>query len=292
MVGGFFYAQSFLSYFCNMIALGEYNTLEILRDTSVGLFLGDGENEILLPNKYVPKTYEIGDSLTVFCYLDHAERPVATNLEPDVLVNEFQLLKVVEVNEFGAFMDWGLEKHLLVPFREQRIKMVEGQWYVVFCYLDEKTNRLVASNKIDRFLSNENLTVNEGDEVELVVTRFTELGWEVIINHKHKGLVYGNEVFKKISIGDTTKGVVKRIRSDHKIDVSLQPLGAKILEPAANKIFETLMANGGYLGLHDKSSPEEIKDELQMSKKTFKKGIGTLYKARKIEIKEDGIHAL
>ena len=276
-----------------MIALGEFNTLEILRDTSVGLFLGDGEgNEILLPNKYVPPTYEIGSELTVFCYLDYAERPVATSIEPEIIVNEFQLLKVAEVNEFGAFMDWGLEKHLLVPFREQRNKMVEGQWYVVFCYLDGKTNRLVASNKLERFLNNENLTVEEGDEVELVVTRLTELGWEVIINHKHKGLVFADGIFKKVSVGDLTTGVIKKIRRDGKIDVSLQPLGTKILEPAANKIFETLLAHGGFLPLHDKSNPEAIKKELQMSKKTFKKGIGTLYKARKIDIKGDGIHAI
>ena len=276
-----------------MIELGKYNTLEILRDTSVGLFLGDGEgNDILLPNKYVPEEYEIGDSLTVFCYLDHSERPVATNLHPDIIVNEFQLLKVVEVNEFGAFMDWGLEKHLLVPFREQRSKMQEGHWYVVFCYLDQQSNRLVASNKIDRFLSNDTLSVKEGDVVELIVTRLTDLGYEVIINNSHKGLVYSNEIFKKISVGDNTKGVIKKIRPDNKIDVSLQPLGEKILEPAANKIYEQLLAHGGFLGLHDKSNPDTIKDELQMSKKTFKKGIGTLYKARKIEIKSDGIYAL
>lgn len=274
-----------------MIALGEFNTLEILRDTSVGLFLGDAEgNEILLPIKYMPETFEIGDMLNVFCYLDYAERPIATNIEPEIMVDEFQLLKVVEVNEFGAFMDWGLEKHLLVPFREQRTKMVENQWYVVHCYLDEKTNRLVASNKLDRFLNNDDLTVAIGDVVDLVVTRLTDLGWEVIINHKHKGLVYRNEVFKKISVGTNTKGVIKHIRPDNKIDVSLQPLGEKILEPAANKIYEILVANGGFLALHDKSHPDQIKEELQMSKKTFKKGIGTLYKDRKIEIRSDGIH--
>ena len=276
-----------------MITLGTYNTLEILRDTSVGLFLGDGEgNDILLPNKYVPEHYEIGESLTVFCYLDHSERPVATNLEPEILANEFQLLKVVEVNEFGAFLDWGLEKHLLVPFREQRDKMREGHWYVVYCYLDQQSNRLVASNKIDRFLSNETLSVNDGDVVDLVITRKTDLGYEAIINNRHKGLIYDNEIFKTISIGDNTKGVVKKIRPDNKIDISLQPLGEKILEPAANKIYEQLLAHGGFLGLHDKSDPELIKQELQMSKKVFKKGIGTLYKARKIDIKADGIYAI
>ena len=276
-----------------MIVLGTYNTLEILRDTSVGLFLGDGEgNDILLPNKYVPESYEIGQSMTVFCYLDHSERPVATNLEPEVLVNEFQLLKVVEVNEFGAFMDWGLEKHLLVPFREQRSKMQEGHWYVVYCYLDQQSNRLVASNKIDRFLSNDTLSVKEGDIVDLLVSRKTDLGYEVIINNRHKGLVYNNEIFKTIAIGDNTKGVIKKIRPDNKLDVSLQPLGENILEPAAQKIYEQLIAHGGFLGLHDKSDPELIKQELQMSKKVFKKGIGTLYKARKIEIRDDGIYAI
>ncbi len=276
-----------------MIAIGEFNTLEILRHTSVGLFLGDEEdNDVLLPNKYVPESYEIGEKLTVFCYLDYDERPIATNLEPDIIVNEFQLLKVIEVNQFGAFLDWGLEKHLLVPFREQRSKMQEGQWYVVFCYLDEKSDRLVASNKLDKFLSNEELSVRVREEVELVVTRQTDLGWEVIINNQHKGLVYFNEVFKEIAVGDRVAGCIKMIRPDHKIDVSLQPLGEKILEPAANKIYETLQAEGGFLPLHDKSDPEAIKEELQMSKKTFKKGIGTLYKNRKIKIEKDGIHLI
>ena len=274
-----------------MIELGKYNTLEILRHTSVGLFLGAGEHSgILLPNKYVPKEYTIGDTISVFCYLDYDERPIATTLEPEIIVNEFQLLKVVEVNEIGAFLDWGLEKHLLVPFREQRNKMKEGQWYVVYCYLDERSNRLVASNKLDKFISNDELTVRIREKVELVVTRQTDLGWEVIVNNKHKGLVYFNEVFKKISIGDVIPGVIKAIRGDNKIDISLQPLGQKILEPAANKILETLKHHKGFLPLNDKSNPEVIKDELQMSKNTFKKGLGTLYKARKIEIKSDGIY--
>ncbi|MEG3659741.1 hypothetical protein SAMN03080594_102464 [Arenibacter palladensis] len=276
-----------------MIALGKYNNLEILRDTTVGLFLGDDEgNDVLLPNKYVPEEFEIGDYLDVFCYLDHEERIVATTLVPFVTVDQFQLLQVAEVNEYGAFMDWGLEKHLLVPFREQRNKMQEGQWYVVYCYLDEKTDRLVASNKLDKFLSNENLTVQALDEVDLVVTRLTDLGWEVIINHKHKGLVYSNEIFKKVAVGDKLKGYIKNIRPDNKIDVSLQPIGYQSLEPAANLIYEKLVANGGVLNLHDKSDPEDIKRIMQMSKKTFKKGIGALYKERKIEIKPDSIKLL
>ncbi|MDO6601998.1 CvfB family protein [Arenibacter palladensis] len=277
-----------------MIKLGTWSRLTIDRDTSVGLFLttDDKSNDVLLPNKYVPEEFEIGDYLDVFCYLDHEERIVATTLVPFVTVDQFQLLQVAEVNEYGAFMDWGLEKHLLVPFREQRNKMQEGQWYVVYCYLDEKTDRLVASNKLDKFLSNENLTVQALDEVDLVVTRLTDLGWEVIINHKHKGLVYSNEIFKKVAVGDKLKGYIKNIRPDNKIDVSLQPIGYQSLEPAANLIYEKLVANGGVLNLHDKSDPEDIKRIMQMSKKTFKKGIGALYKERKIEIKPDSIKLL
>ncbi|WP_299324973.1 S1-like domain-containing RNA-binding protein [uncultured Maribacter sp.] len=276
-----------------MIELGRINNLEILRDTSVGLFLGDEEgNDVLLPNKYVPTEYEIGEKIKVFCYLDYDERPVATTLAPDIMLGEFRLLQVAEVNEFGAFMQWGLEKHLLVPFREQRVKMKEGQWYVVHCYLDERSGRLVASNKLDRFLSNDTIDLKEWDKVDLVVTRQTDLGWEVIVNEKHKGLVYFNEVFKPINIGDVIPGCIKTIRKDNKLDISLQPLGTKVLEPAAKKIYEVLVESGGFLGLHDKSAPEEIRDVFQMSKKTFKKGLGTLYKDRKIKIESDGISLL
>lgn len=273
-----------------MIELGRINNLEILRDTSVGLFLGDEEgNDVLLPNKYVPASYEIGEKIKVFCYLDYDERPVATTLEPDIMLGEFRLLQVAEVNEFGAFMEWGLEKHLLVPFREQRVKMKEGQWYVVHCYLDERSGRLVASNKLDKFLSNDNLDLKEWEQVELVVTRQTDLGWEVIVNERHKGLVYFNEVFKPINIGDLIPGCIKTIRRDNKLDISLQPLGAKVLEPAAKKILEVLKEHGGFLAVHDKSAPEEIRDIFQMSKKTFKKGLGTLYKDKKIKLETDGV---
>ncbi|PCJ94108.1 MAG: GntR family transcriptional regulator [Flavobacteriaceae bacterium] len=273
-----------------MIELGNYNTLKIVRNTSVGLFLEDDEGtDILLPNKYVPETYEIEDDISVFCYLDYDERPIATNLEPYIIRNTFALLQVAEVNDYGAFMDWGLEKHLLVPFREQRDKMKEGQWYVVHCYLDEKSFRLVASNKLNKFLSNESLTVESNEEVALVVTSKTDLGWEVIINETHKGLVFFSDIYKKIAVGDITKGYIKNIRPDNKIDVSLEPIGFKSLEPAAIIIYDKLVANNGVLDLHDKSDPEKIKKVLQMSKKMFKRGVGILYKERKIEITEDGI---
>ena len=255
---------------------------------SKGLFHKKGEGGKM--STFLNEAVSVGDELEVFIYQDNENRLIATTKTPNVVLDEFAVLKVKEVNGHGAFLDWGLEKHLLVPFREQRNKMQEGQWYVVYCYLDERSNRLVASNKLDKFLSNEELTVRVREKVELVVTRKTDLGWEVIINNLHKGLVYANEVFKKISVGDIMPGIIKAIRGDNKIDISLQPLGQKILEPAANKIYETLKHHKGFLALNDKSNPEAIKEELQMSKKTFKKGIGTLYKARKIDIKNDGIY--
>ncbi|MCG5644131.1 MAG: S1-like domain-containing RNA-binding protein [Flavobacteriaceae bacterium] len=274
-----------------MIVLGKFNTLEILRDTSVGLFLGDGDGtDILLPNKYVPEQWEIGDKLSVFCYLDHEERPVATNIEPYVQRDCFALLRVVEVNAIGAFLDWGLEKHLLVPFKEQRSKMQEGQSYVVYCYLDELTFRLVGSNKLDKFLDNSNAAFEAGDRVEALVTRKSDLGWDVIVNNQFKGMVYENEVFKQIAVGDRMTAYVKQQREDHKLDISLQALGVAVLEPSAKQILTLLEAHKGFLPLHDKSDPQEIKAYLEMSKKVFKKAIGTLYKNREIRISTDGIY--
>ena len=170
--------------------------------------------------------------------------------------------------------------------------MQEGQWYVVYCYLDEKSFRLVASNKLDKFLDNEELTIEVNEEVDLIVTRQNDLGWDVIINNKHKGLVYSDQVFKKVAVGDVIKGYIKHIRPDNKIDVNLKPIGYESIEPAANVIYARLQKEGGYLNLHDKSSPDEITAKLQMSKKVFKKSIGTLYKDRKITIKPDGIYLL
>lgn len=274
-----------------MIELGNYNVLKVLRSTSVGLFLGDAEGtEVLLPNKYVPNDFEIDGDLKVFCYLDSNERPVATNLEPYVTRNNFAFLEVVEVGSYGAFLDWGLEKHLLVPFREQGVRMEEGKKYIVHCYLDEETFRLTASSRLNRYLSNVDFNIEVNSEVDLLVSRKTPMGWEVIIENKFKGLVFDSDVFKAIAVGDRLKGYIKNIRQDNKIDVSLQQIGAKMLEPTAEMIFEKLKAEGGFLALHDKSSPEEIKELLHLSKKAFKKAIGTLYKERKITIADDGIY--
>ncbi len=277
-----------------MLQIGKYNTLTIKRDTKVGLFLGntnDEKEDILLPNKYVPNEFEIGEELVVFVYLDHEERPVATTLEPYVLLNEFALLRVNFVNQVGAFMDWGMEKDILVPFKEQARPMEKGKRYLVYLYMDEKTNRLVASSKTNQFLNNDNITVENGEEVDLIVSHITEVGINVIINEKHKGLVYKDTVYdESIRTGDRIPGYIKNVRPDGKIDVTLNKLGFENIEPNANIILDELRASRGFLRLNDNSHPEDIKTVLKMSKKTFKKAIGTLYKDKLIEIKEDGIY--
>lgn len=270
--------------------IGHYNTLTIARETKVGLFLTDGKEDVLLPIKYLPKEYKIGDELIVFVYLDHEERPVATTLEPYILLDEFGLLRVNYVNKYGAFLDWGLEKDLFVPFKEQARPMEKGKRYLVFAYMDEKTNRIVASSKTNQFLDNTELTVAVGDEVDLLISHITDLGINVIINDIHKGLLYKDQVYDDIRTGDRMKGYIKTIRPDHKIDVSLHKQGYENIEPNAQKILEELRASRGFLKLHDASHPDDIKTILKMSKKTFKKAIGALYKEKRIEIKEDGIY--
>jgi hypothetical protein len=274
-----------------MLAIGEYHTLKIDRDTEPGLFLKDDDgNEVLLPNKYKPETFEIGDSLEVFVYLDHEERPVATTLKPFVKLDEFGFLKCVEVSEIGAFMDWGLEKHLFVPFKEQAVKMREGERYLIFCYLDELTERLAASSKVDAFLDNSELTVTAFEEVDLIIANPTELGWNVIVNEIHKGLLYKDDVFQKLHVGDRLKGFVKKTRPDGKIDITLQRPGYRSIEPNAQELLNLLEIKGGFLALTDKSSPKEIEKQVQMSKKSFKRALGNLYKQRKVEIKDNGIY--
>ncbi len=275
-----------------MIAIGEYNTLKIARNTIVGLFLTDGETDVLLPKKYVPSQFEFDEEITVFVYLDHEERIVATTLEPKIYLNEFALLKVNFVNEFGAFMDWGLEKDLFVPFKEQARPMEVGKRYLTYMYLDEKTNRLVGSSKLNQFLNNESTDLEPGQEVDLIVSHITDLGINVIINEKHKGLLYKNEVYEDLRTGDRIIGYIKHIRPDGKIDVSRAKLGFEKVEKSAQMILDELEYNNGFLGLTDNSHPEEIKTILNMSKKTFKKSIGSLYKQKLIEIKEDGIYLI
>jgi len=276
-----------------MIRLGEYNTLEILRETDPGLYLGDTqENVVLLPHRYKPENFNIGDMLEVFVYLDYEERPVATTLTPHVLLNDFGYLHCSDVNEFGAFMDWGVQKQLFVPFKEQARPMKVGNWYIVYLSMDEQTNRLVGSSKTNKYLNNDSVTLQKFDEIAIMVTHITDLGANVIVNGTHKGLIFINDIFEDIRTGDTMKAYVKGVREDNKIDVVLQSPGYRSIEPNANFILDELKAAGGFMPLHDKSDPQDIKNELGMSKKSFKKAIGTLYKDKQILIKPDGIELI
>lgn len=275
-----------------MFEIGQYQNLQIVRKAPPGLYLSNEEgDEVLLPNKYMPQEYETGDALKVFVYLDHEERPVATTLDPLVTLNDFARLRCVETTNIGAFLDWGLEKHLFVPFKEQAYDMEKGRWYLIYCYLDEKTNRLTASSKVNQFLDNSEITVEPYEKVDLIVTNETDLGYNLIINGRYQGLVYRDLIFEELHTGDKLKGWIKKIRDDHKIDVVLQRPGYRSIEPNADKVLEVLEDNDGFLNLHDKSSPEAIRERLEMSKKSFKRAIGKLYKKRKIRIvNNEGIY--
>ena len=274
-----------------MIEIGKFNTLKILRDTEPGLFLGDDQdNEVLLPNRYVPQDFELDEMIDVFVYLDNEERLVAVTDTPYIQKGEFALLRCNAVNEFGAFMDWGMVKELFCPFVEQAFKMIGGGWYLVYCYLDEKTERLVASSKTNRFLTNNNLNIEIHEEVELIVSHPSALGMNVIINNSHLGLIYKDDIFKDLSIGDKIKGYVKKIREGNKIDVVLQKMGYRNIEPSAKELLKLISIHNGKLSITDKSSPEEIRSIAQMSKKSFKKAVGSLYKKRLISLENDGIY--
>jgi predicted RNA-binding protein (virulence factor B family) len=272
-----------------MLQIGVYHTLKIDRETKVGLFLTNGKDDVLLPNKYVPNDFTIGEDLTVFVYLDHEERPVATTLKPFISLNSFAVLKVSYINKFGAFLNWGMEKDLFVPFKEQARPMEKDKRYIVTMYLDKQTGRLAASSKINQFLDKEPLDVEVGQEVDLMVSHITEIGINVIINGKFRGLAYQNEVFETVSPGYKTKGYIKTIRPDGKIDVSFQKQGFEAIDDSSQQVLEALKQNDGVLKLNDNSHPEEIKSVLKMSKKTFKKAIGSLYKQKLIDINNEGI---
>lgn len=272
-----------------MLQIGVYHTLKIDRETKVGLFLTNGKEDVLLPNKYVPNDFAIGEDLTVFVYLDHEERPVATTLKPFITLNSYAVLKVNYINKFGAFLNWGMEKDLFVPFKEQARPMEKDKRYIVTMYLDKQTGRLAASSKINQFLDKEPLDIEVGQEVDLMVSHITEIGINVIINGKFRGLAYQNEVFETVSPGYKTKGYIKTIRPDGKIDVSFQKQGFEAIDDFAQQVLEALKQNDGVLRLNDNSHPEEIKSVLKMSKKTFKKAIGSLYKQKLIDINNEGI---
>lgn len=273
------------------IKIGYTNKLIIARKELQGLYLRgeDAFEQVLLPNAYVPDEYEIGDEIEVFVYLDNEQRIIATTLKPKIKRDEFAALQVEEVNRVGAFCDMGIVKQLLVPYREQTTEMEVGKQYLVYLYLDSKTKRLVGTTKVGRYLDNDNIPLERGDEVDIIAWYPSELGMNVIINESVKGLIFKSDLSQNLKIGEKTKGYIKQISPDGKVDVLLQPEGVASLEPNAEKLLALLKKNEGFLPLHDKSDPELIKSKVQMSKKSFKKAVGNLYRSKKITLSEEGI---
>jgi len=270
--------------------IGKINTLNVVRETENGVYL-DGENlgEILMPRKFVTDEVKASQQATVFIYSDSEDRLVATTENPLAMVGEFAFLKVIETNRFGAFLDWGLPKDLLVPMSEQKAKMTEGKTYLVHVFLDEKTNRVAASAKIDKFLDTVPPDYERGEKVDLLIAEETEIGYKAIVNHQHWGILYQNQVFRPLSPGENLEGFINKIRDDDKIDLLLEKPGYGKIDPISQKLLETLQENNGFLALNDKTSPEIIQALLGISKKNFKKAVGNLYKKKLIEFKSDGI---
>lgn len=273
-----------------MIELGKINTLKVVKEVDFGLYLDGGEaGEILLPTRYIDKGTEVDHFIDVFIYSDSEDRLIATNEKPYAQVGEFAFLKCVQTTEFGAFLDWGLMKDLLVPFSEQTTDMVEDVRYFVYVYVDEETDRIVASAKISKFLDNVPAEYEEGEEVDLIIGTRTDLGVKVIVNGEHSALLYHNEVFTELRPGQEVKGYIKKIREDEKLDVTLQKEGYEHVLGIAGDILRKMEKSGGFIEATDKSSPEVIKHMFGISKKVFKKAIGSLYKDRMITIESNGI---
>lgn len=272
------------------IELGKYNQLEVVKEVDFGVYLDGGEDgEILLPTRYVPEDCKIGDILNVFLYLDMDERLIATTLTPFVQVGQFACLEVSWVNQYGAFLNWGLMKDLFVPFREQKMKMQVGRRYVVHAHLDEESYRIVASAKVERYLSKEQPEYASGDEVDILIWQKTDLGFKAIIDNKYSGLLYENEIFTSLETGMEMKAFVKQVREDGKVDLILQKPGFEKIDDFAKTLLDYIKEQGGRINLNDKSPAEDIYDTFGVSKKTFKKGVGDLYKKRLVVLHEDGI---
>ena len=272
------------------IELGKYNQLEVVKEVDFGVYLNGGEEgEILLPKRYVPEGCKPGDVLNVFIYLDNEERLIATTLQPLVQVGEFACLEVAWVNEFGAFLDWGLMKDLFVPFREQKMKMQKGHRYVIHAHVDEESYRIMASAKIERYLSKDIPDYEPGQEVEVMVWQKTDLGYKVIVENRYGGLVYQNEIFQLLQPGMKLTAYVRQVREDGKIDLALQQDGQRKVKDFSDVLLQFIKDQGGYTTLNDKSAAETIYDTFGVSKKTFKKAVGDLYKKRLVVLEEGGI---
>jgi predicted RNA-binding protein (virulence factor B family) len=275
-----------------MIQVGQFNSLIVQRIKDAGAYLDDGNEGILLPKRFVPNGTKIGDEINVFVYHDSENRLIATTLIPKAVVGDIALLRVVDISSHGAFVDWGLMKDLLVPKSKQISPMRLGGDYLVSLYIDAQTGRVAASQYIEQLFSNEEISVVEKEIVDLIVYRQTDLGYAMIINKKHIGLLHQNEVFMDINIGDKLQGFIKTIRPDNKIDVTIGKPGYQKTEDESSKIMRLLQEHDGYLPYHDKSEPEEIYSFFGMSKKTFKMTLGKLFKERKIELTKTGFRLI
>lgn len=272
------------------IRLGEYNRLRVVKAVDFGVYLdGADEGEILLPARYVPEGLQPGDDVEVFIYLDQDERLVATTQHPRAVAGDFAFLTVAWVNEYGAFLDWGLMKDLFCPFREQKKRMEAGKAYIVYVMVDEDSYRLMATAKVEKHLDMDCPRYRHGDEVELLVWQKTDLGFKVIVDNKYSGLVYDGQIFRDLAAGERLKGYIDHIRQDGKIDVTLQPTGQRHAEQFAKVLLDYLKRSGGHCSIGDKSPAELIYDTFKVSKKTYKKAVGELYRKRLITIGDDGI---
>lgn len=272
-----------------MIKIGQLNNLRVIKEVSFGLYLDGGEyGDILLPNKYVPKGAKVNDILDVFIYFDSEDKIIATTLRPHTQLGRCAFLKVIDVNSVGAFLDWGLDKDLLVPGPEQLHPMQKDKFYIVYVKQDNK-GRLIASSRLDHFLDKTPAYLKQGDEVNLLIAETTDLGNKVIINNSHWGLIHSGDIFQTLTYGKRMPGYIKTVREDGKIDVVIRKMGQDNIHELAARILSELNKKGGFLPLHDKSSPLDIKRALGESKKSFKSAIGHLYKLGKINIESHGI---
>ncbi len=274
-----------------MAELGRVNRLNIIRTVEFGVYL-DAQNlgEVLMPIRYVPSGSKEGDEVEVFISLDSEDRLIATTDKPVAMVGEFGYMEVVGESQYGAFVDWGLMKDLFVPFREQKLKMEQGRSYLIRVYIDKETNRIAGSGRIERFLDNTPPDFEVGQEVDLYIYSESEMGFSAIINNTHTGILYHSELFKVVRKGMRTKGFIKKIREDDKIDLSLEPIGyKKKIDDLSQRVLDALAKSNGFLALSDKTDPDVIYNALDMSKKNFKKSIGSLFKAGLITISDEGI---
>lgn len=274
--------------------IGKTNHLKVSRSIQSGFYLTDEEeNEVFLPNEFISDKVNIDDELDVFIYHDKSNKVVATMFMPKVQLEEFAYLRVKEVNKIGAFIDWGLDKDLLVPFAFQHEKMEADEWYIVYVLQDDLTNRMIGTTKIDKHILFEDVTLEIGQEVDALLLNKTDLGMKAIVNNKYSGLIFNSDLFKNVRTGDRIKAYVRQVREDGKIDLLLEPLGyKKSIDVNSNIILSALKNNNGLLNLTDKSDPEDVKQQIGLSKKAFKKGLGNLYKQKIIELTPTGIRLL